>query len=96
MDEPPTENPAQYITNNKLNKKEINTDSLNPNQSIPPTRESYPHRIEAANVLELIRNTIKSIAHSAKTDKEAFKKSGCLCKTRAINVPNPVIPFQKR
>ena len=42
MDEPPTENTAQYITNNKSSKKEINTDSLNPNQSIPTVRGSYP------------------------------------------------------
>ena len=33
------------------------------------------HRIEAANVMELVRDTLKSIAHYAKTDKEAFKKS---------------------
>jgi hypothetical protein len=33
------------------------------------------HRIEAANVIELVRDTLKGIAHYAKTDKEAFKKS---------------------
>ena len=33
------------------------------------------HRIEAANVIELVRDTLKGIAHFAKTDKEAFKKS---------------------
>jgi hypothetical protein len=33
------------------------------------------HRIEAANVLELIRDTLKGIASFAKTDREAFKKS---------------------
>jgi len=42
MDEPPTENPAQYITNTNKIKNEFNTDSENPNQSIPPTRGSYP------------------------------------------------------
>lgn len=33
------------------------------------------HRIEAANVIEIIRDTLKSIAEYAKTDKEAFTKS---------------------
>ena len=33
------------------------------------------HRIEAANVIELVRDTLKGIANYAKTDKEAFKKS---------------------
>ena len=33
------------------------------------------HRIEAANIMELIRDTLKGIAAYAKTDKEAFKKS---------------------
>ena len=33
------------------------------------------HRIEAANVIELVRDTLKGIANFAKTDKEAFKKS---------------------
>jgi hypothetical protein len=33
------------------------------------------HRIEAANVIELVRDTLKAIAHFAKTDKDAFKKS---------------------
>ena len=33
------------------------------------------HRIIAANVLELIRDTLKRIASFAKTDKEAFKKA---------------------
>ena len=33
------------------------------------------HRIEAANVIDLVRDTLKGIALLAKTDKEAFKKS---------------------
>jgi len=33
------------------------------------------HRIEASNVMELIRDTLKGIATYAKIDKEAFKKS---------------------
>ena len=33
------------------------------------------HRIEAANVLELIRNTLKSVTSFAKLDKEAFRKT---------------------
>ena len=33
------------------------------------------HRIEAANVLILIRDTLRNIANFAKTDKEAFKKT---------------------
>jgi hypothetical protein len=42
MDEPVTENTAQYNTNTNKIKKEINTDILNPNQSITPARGSYP------------------------------------------------------
>ena len=33
------------------------------------------HRIEAANVMELVRDTLKGIAAYAKTDEDAFKKS---------------------
>jgi len=33
------------------------------------------HRIETANVIVLVRDTLKGIAEYAKTDKEAFKKS---------------------
>jgi DNA invertase Pin-like site-specific DNA recombinase len=32
------------------------------------------HRIEAANIIELIRDTLKSVTSFAKTDKESFKK----------------------
>ena len=47
--------------------------------SIPIERDwvvcNSGHRIEAANVIELIRDSIKGIADYAKTDKEAFAKS---------------------
>ena len=33
------------------------------------------HRIEAANVMELVRDTLKGIAAYAKSDKEAFRKA---------------------
>jgi len=33
------------------------------------------HRIEAANVIELIRDTLKSVTSFAKSDKEAFRKT---------------------
>ena len=42
MEKPDTGNPAQLNTNINKFQRELNTDSLNPNQSIPPVREGYP------------------------------------------------------
>jgi len=53
MDEPDTENPAQLNTNTNKLPKEINTDLLNPYQSIPPTRGSYP-QAEPKNLIDRI------------------------------------------
>ena len=42
MDDPDTENPAQYNTITNKIAKEINTDLLNPYQSISPMQPCYP------------------------------------------------------